>query len=449
MAMLLRALATLPVLLLTGCAALSGDSPLSDLLRVATSAQAVALPDPAAFPYASQRLRREGAPEALIVLAQRNGLREQFAMADGAVITLQQGRLVETSGLVTDIRLHQADALPPPARALEGRRPVCWQSGWRAWGESLAGRHLLNGCLSEATEPADRAQGLRQVREVMQSPAFPGSWENRYWLTTDLRVVRSEQQPGPAIPRWTFSEFKASPAGEPVKSPVWVPGPVSVRLTGAIQRDITSAARLSALTGPLLGDPRIDWPASTLYRLDASDDLRARQAALVTQLRQLADRWQQARRHALAGSARRLAEQVVCWRLGHPVPVQADPARLAFQPANDLRLTGSRYVLHLARDTGRLPVQGLLQRESLRWNDQQVLRDLDNPRQWLPGADRDALWVLAQGRVTRIDRPLAAWSGIELPPDARLLARFDPAVLPPEAATLNTELLELARHVMP
>lgn len=373
------------VLALTGCAGTWERSALLDSLGVAMASRgsgvALSASERADMPYAAQLLALGEAPRLLIVLGSLAGTREGYASSDGRLIVLVGGRVVETDGLGTDIRLHR---LPPsPAAARSSRTPVCWSSAWSARGERFSTPVLLKGCLRAGQPGPD---GLLPVHETVVVSGHPSAdYENLYWLDPTGHVVASRQQPGPLLPAWTLEQVKAAPLGTPAADvPGWSAGEVALTLRGALHRDpILTQGRLSAVTGPLAARHDIDWSRSRLFRTDAATlaPLLARRDALLAELPPLLAQARSRQQHSQVVALVRLQRELPAWALGRPVAASTlNPQRLAFAPDLDLALRGEAYTLLLAGERLSLP-------------------SASTPAPRLPQALADSLAVLRQHRV--------------------------------------------------
>lgn len=374
------------VVALTGCAGTWERSALLDSLGVAMASRgsgvALSASERAGMPYAAQLLALGEAPRLLIVLGSLAGVREGYATSDGRLIVLVGGRVVETDGLATDMRLHR---LPPsPAAARGSRAPLCWSSPWSARGERFSPPVLLRGCLRAGQPGPD---GLLPVRETVAVSGHPSAdYENLYWLDPAGRVVASRQQPGPLLPVWALEQVKAAPLGTPAAEvPGWPVGEVALTLRGAIHRDpIMTLGSLSALTGPLAARHDIDWSRSRLFRTDAATlaPLLARREALLAELPPLLAQARARREHNQVVALVRLQRELPAWPLGRLVAAPTlNPQRLAFAPDLDLALRGEAYTLLLA---GERPAASA---------------STPTPTPRLPRALADSLAVLRQHRV--------------------------------------------------
>lgn len=339
---------------LTGCSLFNDLSVVTDTLRAGLAKPAdIVLSDQAkaAFPYAAMTLRAGDAPLALIVLARQGAGVSHYATREGHLVSFREGRLFLTQGFPDDI--FWARRLPLPSAALGRATPLCWSSGWRVSGEHEATLRL-SGCLREMPS----ASGQRLVVETVQVPSMPSlRHENRYFFTPGGTWQSAEFQPGPGMPRWKVAVWRDEP--QSTQQPVmgrWADGPVTLQISGVVQRREQTVAKVSALTAPLADLHDIDWTLSRLYRTDP-DRVRPleqqRQQVLDLLDAQLAATTRGA--YASQVRLRRARLDVQSWRLAQPVDALLNPDWLLLNPSRDLALRGSQYWLHVA-DSKDLPV---------------------------------------------------------------------------------------------
>jgi len=401
------------------------------------------------FPYAAQYIRVADNPRATIVLAQQQGGVDYYASSEGRLVSIKQGRLIGTDGFSTDAAF--VDALPAPQAAIDAEKPVCWRSSWRAWGELQAGHYLLTGCLqpvqrvepastvseadtasSEAAEPA-----LTIVKEDVRSPITGHRYSNWYWLDADNNVVKSEQQLGPLLPRWSF---------ETIRRAAVQPEPQAVKLPETYQASVPKGATLNDLLQSLLAQPNIDWANSVIYSTDREAELNQQRDAVVKNLEAFAAYWQGEKYYGVAATANALARDMSGWRMADRVPTAVHPARLLISPRHNLALRGRHYVIEANGVTHRVDVAGAIHRAKLNFSAGGPLRQLRDTPLWRPGADEDMIYRFPRaGKPVKVSITQGLSDSLVLPGE-RFFVPFKASWLHGPFADLNEQLLAVFAH---
>lgn len=421
---------------LSGCATSAQFSPVVETVKAlftGTPDVTLTAEELANFPYAAQYVRIADNPRATIVLAQQQGGIDYYASSEGRLVSIQQGRLIGTDGFSIDAAF--IDALPAPQTAINAEKPVCWRSSWRAWGELQAGHYLLTGCL----QPVQRAIApeLTIVKEDVRSPITGHRYSNWYWLDADNAVVKSEQQLGPLLPRWSFETILS--ADDQPESP-------AEALPQTYQADVPKGATLNDILQPLLAQPNIDWANSVIYSTDREAALNQQRDAAVKHLEAFAAYWQGEKYYGVAATAKALAKDMSGWRLADRVPTSVHPARLLISPRHNLALRATHYVIEANGVNHRVDVAGAIHRAKLNFSAGGPLRQLRDTPLWRPGANEDMVY-----RLPRVGKPqkvsiTQGLSDSSVLPGERFFVPFKPSWLVPPFATLNEEMLAVFAH---
>lgn len=437
---------------LAGCATSAQFGPAVETFKALFSKPAdvtLTAEELANYPYAAQYIRVAENPRATIVLAQQQGGIDYYASSEGRLISLKQGRLIGTDGFSTDAAF--VDALPAPQAAIDAAKPVCWRSSWRAWGELQAGHYLLTGCLqpvqravpvstvseadtasSEAAEPA-----LTIVKEDVRSPITGHRYSNWYWLDADNNVVKSEQQLGPLLPRWSF---------ETIRRAAVQPEPQAVKLPETYQASVPKGATLNDLLQSLLAQPNIDWANSVIYSTDREAELNQQRDAVVKNLEAFAAYWQGEKYYGVAATANALAKDMSGWRMADRVPTAVHPARLLISPRHNLALRGRHYVIEANGITHRVDVAGAIHRAKLNFSAGGPLRQLRDTPLWRPGADEDMIYRFPRaGKPEKVSITQGLSDSLVLPGE-RFFVPFKASWLHRPFADLNEQLLAVFAH---
>ena len=429
---------------LAGCATSAQFGPAVETFKALFSKPAdvtLTAEELANFPYAAQYIRVADNPRATIVLAQQHGGVDYYASSEGRLVSLKQGRLIGTDGFSTDAAF--VDALPAPQAAIDAKKPVCWRSSWRAWGELQAGHYLLTGCLQpvQRAEPAsaqnEAAPALTIVKEDVRSPITDHSYSNWYWLDADNNVVKSEQQLGPLLPRWSFETIRRAAAQ---------PEPQATKLPETYQASVPKGATLNDLLQSLLAQPNIDWANSVIYSTDREAELNQQRDAVVKNLEAFASYWQGKKYYGVAATAKALAKDMSGWRMADRVPTAVHPARLLISPRYNLALRGTHYVIEANPVSHRVDVAGAIHRAKLNFSAGGPLRQLRDTPLWRPGANDDMIYRFPRaGKPVKVSITQGLTDSLVLPGE-RFFVPFKPSWLHGPFADLNEQLLAVFAH---
>lgn len=439
---------------LAGCATSAQFGPAVETFKALFSKPAdvtLTAEELANYPYAAQYIRVAENPRATIVLAQQQGGIDYYASSEGRLISLKQGRLIGTDGFSTDAAF--VDALPAPQAAIDAEKPVCWRSSWRAWGELQAGHYLLTGCLqpvqravpvstvsesdAASSEASQTEPALTIVKEDVRSPITGHRYSNWYWLDADNNVVKSEQQLGPLLPRWSF---------ETIRRAAVQPEPQAVKLPETYQASVPKGATLNDLLQSLLAQPNIDWANSVIYSTDREAELNQQRDAVVKNLEAFAAYWQGEKYYGVAATANALAKDMSGWRMADRVPTAVHPARLLISPRHNLALRGRHYVIEANGVTHRVDVAGAIHRAKLNFSAGGPLRQLRDTPLWRPGADEDMIYRFPRaGKPVKVSITQGLSDSLVLPGE-RFFVPFKSSWLHGPFADLNEQLLAVFAH---
>lgn len=149
----------------------------------------------------------DGLPQAVLALGYIKGQQRHWVSADSAVVVLQAGRFVASSGLANDLRFTSNLNADPLAGGLaEFRKRNTWrrQTDW----SNSAGYELVSRFQPEQHEVLtvlDQTITTVRIDEVVQVPATGATLQNSFWF--DLQsgtLIRSVQQPAPGLPKMEF-----------------------------------------------------------------------------------------------------------------------------------------------------------------------------------------------------------------------------------------------------
>ena len=358
--LMIRALAT--ALLaggLTACSMLSSGltGELGVARQILAGKQSLQAQDLSSLDRPAYAVSTPGIGEFLARLSRQDGDRRSFLVLNGRLLQYRQNRIDLTEGFETDIRWHEPR--PNPATVLMGQSSAseCWQASLSASGALQATRYLVKGCLR--VEPS-KEPGVLAVVESLDVPGVELGWENHYWFDSQYRLIRADEQPGPAMPRWKTRVLRAVPDDWP-QGPFTVSPPgqgVTVTVRGLRQATINVPPTIKATLQPWLQVPDVDWAATRLYRLDNNAELEGRKQALLDELQTLADDFTFNDDRTGKAHIEKLIAEVKTWRMAQQVWVKAHPARLDWLPELDHALVGKHYLLELRKSPEVVPVFG-------------------------------------------------------------------------------------------
>jgi len=166
-----------------------------------------------AIPYASAYLTIGSLPRAFVILAFAEQQQLKWISADRNLFVYEQGRLVKTIGLPSDLRWMSDRSRDPLRSALS--IPVTGQS-WQysaEWSKDDESGHQLQATLFrrelEAKEILGKSVSLLHLEEQVQDLQSGERWSNHFWVDPQAGDVRvSQQQLGPQLPAIEFTLLK-------------------------------------------------------------------------------------------------------------------------------------------------------------------------------------------------------------------------------------------------
>lgn len=166
-----------------------------------------------AIPYASAYLTIGSLPRAFVILAFAEQQQLKWISADRNLFVYEQGRLVKTVGLPSDLRWMSDRSQDPLRSALS--IPATGQS-WQysaEWSKDDESGHQLHATLFrralEAQEILGKSVSLLHLEEQVQDLQSGERWSNHFWVDPQAGDVRvSQQQLGPQLPAIEFTLLK-------------------------------------------------------------------------------------------------------------------------------------------------------------------------------------------------------------------------------------------------
>ena len=166
-----------------------------------------------AIPYSSAYLTVGDLSRAFVVLAFEEQQQLKWISADRNLFVYEQGRLVKTVGLPSDLRWMSDRSRDPLRSALSV--PATGQS-WQysaEWSKDDESGHQLQATLFrrelEAKEILGKSVGLLHLEEQVQDLQSGEQWSNHFWVDPQAGDVRvSQQQLGPQLPVIEFTLLK-------------------------------------------------------------------------------------------------------------------------------------------------------------------------------------------------------------------------------------------------
>lgn len=157
-----------------------------------------------ASPYDYIYLTIDGLPQALMVLGYVKAQQQHWVSSDSAVVVLQAGRFIASSGLPQNLLFTTNVAADPVAQGLsEFRKRNTWQrqTDW----DTASGYELKSRFQPEQHETLtilDQNIPTVRIDETVRVTATGETLRNAFWY--DLAsgtLVRSVQQPAPGLPK--------------------------------------------------------------------------------------------------------------------------------------------------------------------------------------------------------------------------------------------------------
>jgi hypothetical protein len=193
-------------LCLAGCAGAPHD--LYETAKIAVMGQPDVELSPQALdaiPYANAYLQVGESPRALVVLAFAEQGELKWASADKYMFVTQDGRLIKTLGLPTNLRSISAatqDPLSSPASLTQSSFNWQWQA---EWDQDYRSVHSMQSQFeNQGMETIDingQAIALQHVVETVEDQFLDRSYQNHYWREPTTGLVRhSTQQLGVDLP---------------------------------------------------------------------------------------------------------------------------------------------------------------------------------------------------------------------------------------------------------
>lgn len=175
---------------------------------VTVSAQTIA-----DIPYPSAYLTVGDLPRAFVVLAFEEQQQLKWISADRNLFVYEQGRLVKTVGLPSDLRWMSDRSRDPLRSALS--IPATGQS-WQysaEWSKDDESGHQLQATLfrreQESKEILGKSVSLLHLEEQVQDLQTGERWSNHFWIDPQGgAVLVSQQQLGPQLPVIEFTLLK-------------------------------------------------------------------------------------------------------------------------------------------------------------------------------------------------------------------------------------------------
>lgn len=166
-----------------------------------------------AIPYASAYLTIGSLPRAFVILAFAEQQQLKWISADRNLFVYEQGRLVKTVGLPSDLRWMSDRSHDPLCSALS--IPATGQS-WQysaEWTKDDESGHQLQATMFrralESKEILGKSVSLMHLEEQVQDLQTGERWSNHFWVDPQAGDVRvSQQQLGPQLPAIEFTLLK-------------------------------------------------------------------------------------------------------------------------------------------------------------------------------------------------------------------------------------------------
>jgi len=197
--------------LLTAC----GDTAFNDALEMAEDSlssprSAVDLAVVDRIPYASMGAKFVGQPQSVVVLADARRGDLRGVSPDRRMLVTRGGRVVQTAGLLKNVREVSAsaetDLLAQARTGAPYRRVVdIPESGW--YGVSVR----CNLAVGPRERPAltyQQSQDLIRVDESCDAAGEDWTVDNTYWVSAAGEVVKSIQHVAPGLPALELEQFK-------------------------------------------------------------------------------------------------------------------------------------------------------------------------------------------------------------------------------------------------